>query len=103
MTQGLEELSVDDSLSPKVIIIGESIDNINHCYVSVNDVFYKFDSVMESIDMCFKVMHGLYMKYPTKSKQIWNFLQKKIYKISTLRDQDYISVHGLIADLENVK
>lgn len=103
MTQGLEELSVEDSLSPKVIIIGESIDHIKHCYVSVKDVFYKFDSVMQSVDMCFKIMHGLYMEYPKKSKQIWNFFQKYIYKISTLRDQDFISVHGLIADLENFK
>lgn len=95
-----ERKTSDESPQPIVIIIGETLDEIFESYVLIEDVLYKFKTIFEAVDMCFKIIHGLKLRYPDQSKHIWIFLQKVIFNIET-SEQEYISINAFISELQN--
>ena len=48
--------------------------------------FYRVDSVVEALDVCFKLFHSLHTSYPTESSHIWVVLQRAVYGIKTQWD-----------------
>lgn len=95
-----ERKTSDESPQPIVIIVGETLDEIFESYVLIEDVLYKFKTIFEAVDMCFKIIHGLKLRYPDQSKHIWIFLQKVIFNIET-SEQEYISINAFISELQN--
>lgn len=88
MTKGIDaRQQSDESPQPIVIIIGETLDEIT---VLIEDILYKFKTIFKAVDICFKIIHGLKMRYPDQSKHVWIFLQKVIFNIET-SEQEYIT------------
>lgn len=102
MQKGIEDRKQSDESRPQpiVITIGETLDEITVSYVLIEDILYKFKTIFEAVDICFKIIHGLKMRYPDQSKHVWIFLQKVIFNIET-KEQEYISINALISDLKN--
>jgi hypothetical protein len=79
-------------VQPFIIIVGPSLREIDSYYVVVDDVFYKLDNILKSIDICFKIFMVLDAEYPTESEQVWLFFQQCIYKQTTINDKVIKSV-----------
>lgn len=95
-----ERKNSEKSPQPIVIVIGETLDKITESYVLIEDILYKFKTIFEAVDMCFKIIHGLKLRYPDQSKHVWIFLQKVIFNIET-SEQEYISINAFISELRN--
>lgn len=102
MKSEIEELNKKEGVKPMIFIIGNSLDEISASFVAVNDVLYKFDSVIQAVDLCFKMMHSMGQQYPGKSKHIWIFLEKTCFQIESENIEEYIAVNSLISDLRNL-
>lgn len=101
MMKGMEvRKQIDEPPQPIVIIIGETLDEITESFVLIEEILYKFKTIFEAVDNCFKIIHGLKMRYPDQSKHVWIFLQKVVFKIET-SEQEYISINALISELQN--
>lgn len=81
------------------MVVGLDIKNITSSYVIIDQNLYKVPSVLKAIDICFKVFHVLHVQYPLECEQIWLFLQKAIYKISTTWDKKIPIVDTFLAEL----
>lgn len=84
---------------PIPIVLG-SIDQIDACYVNVNTVFYKVDSISKAVDLTFKVYHVLEAQYPPEAKLVWLFIQQGIFEIFTEHDDKFVCVSTMISDLK---
>lgn len=72
---------------PFVIIVGQDLENINASYVSVNDFLYLMTSPLEALDVCFKSVFALSVKYSIESRPLWMLLQTFVYDIYTSFDK----------------
>lgn len=75
-------------LQPFVVVVGQS-NNIEQCFVIVDDVQWLATSPFHALDICFKVFFALDGKYPAEARHIWLFIQRCLYKLET--PQDYIN------------
>ncbi|XP_034236143.1 uncharacterized protein LOC117642259 [Thrips palmi] len=81
---------------PIVIVVGPALTNITTAYMSVANLLFKLRSVVEALDVCFKVFHALHCSYPPQCSHIWMMLQKVIYNINTEWDQKQDVKHSWI-------
>lgn len=88
------------TFQPTIFIVGQSISNIKNYYVVVNNIFYVVNSIIEAVDVTFKIFHTLHCEYPTECCTVYSFLQKGLYKLSTKWDKEFTSVNALLADLD---
>ncbi|CAH0547975.1 unnamed protein product [Brassicogethes aeneus] len=88
---------------PIPVIIGESLSNIEGCYVCFNDIRYRVDTPLKAVDLCFKVYHTLNAEYPKECDSVWMFIQTYIYEIKTEYDRKYVATSSLMADIEKLK
>jgi len=87
------------TLQPLIIIVGPNCNSISQYFVLVDDTFYVLNSILSSVDCCFKIIHALNLQYPIESLPIWSFIQKGFYKIKTPWDTEYVCVNSLLSDL----
>lgn len=95
------------SVQPYIIIIGASIAEIHTIFIIVNDVkyspmsyvSYNSTSIMHAVDTCFKILFALNAEYPIESANVWHFIQKALYKLTTKYDKVYTAVNALMSDL----
>ena len=71
--------------SPLIIIVG-SLTSVKSVHVSIADLRYEGDGVVEAIGICFKAHHAIHLKYPAHSSHIWVVLQRGIYDFTTSWD-----------------
>lgn len=95
-----ERKKTENSPQPIIFIVGETLDEIIESYVAIEDVLYKFESVLEAFSVGFKIIHGLQIKYPDQCKYVWTILRKLIFKIEN-NEQEYVSINTLISNLKN--
>ncbi|KAE9543677.1 hypothetical protein AGLY_002073, partial [Aphis glycines] len=69
------------TLQPLIIIVGPNCNNISLYFVLVDDTYYVLNSILSSVNCCFKIIHALNIQYPVESLPIWSFIQKGFYKI----------------------
>lgn len=86
------------TLQPYVIAVG-SLEEVTHFFVVLNDIKYKFQSIVMAIDFCFKLFFVLNLKYSVFCDQIWTFIQKYFYQISTKFDVNSTAVIAALTDL----
>lgn len=99
--------SLGYTVQPYIIIIGTSIAEIHTRYIVINnvkysstsDIRYESTSIIHAVDSCFKILFALNAVYPAESSNIWYFIQKGLYKLSTRYDKVYTSVNSLLTDL----
>lgn len=87
------------TLQPLVIIIGSNINEITQFFVYVNGTYYVLNSILSSVDCCFKAIHALNLEYPLESIPVWSFVQKGFYKMNTAWDTEFVSVNSLLSDI----
>lgn len=99
--------SLGYTVQPYIIIIGTSIADIHTRYTVINNVKYSSTSsiryesasIIHAVDVCFKILFALNAEYPAESSNIWYFIQKGLYKLTTKYDKVYTSVNSLMTDL----
>ncbi|XP_034245520.1 uncharacterized protein LOC117647732 [Thrips palmi] len=69
--------------SPLLVVVGPTLLDIKSVYVSVADLDYKVDSVVEGLDIFFKSHHALHTSYHCASSHIWTTLQRAVYSFET--------------------
>ncbi|KAE8739898.1 hypothetical protein FOCC_FOCC014598 [Frankliniella occidentalis] len=95
ITRALEErrselIDENGGGQPLIVLVCSSPDNVRSAHVSVASLRYDLDSVLEALDVCFKLYQSLHCKYPPESKHIWTVLQRGIYKINLKGDTNIL-------------
>jgi len=97
-------LRLGQTIQPYMIFVGEhctSLDSVDvhSFYVEINHNFLKLETALKAVDVCFKSFFSLDMNYPLESDQIWQFIQKYFYSVSTKYDKSYQMVSSIINEL----
>lgn len=94
---------MDQTLQPYMIFVQDSeFENIvRDFYVIINNHFFKLESALKALDVCFKSFFSLNLNYPTESTQVWYFIQKYFFEIETNFDKNYQNINNIIHDLNN--
>lgn len=87
------------TLQPFILSVGEKIVSPEKVFISFNDILYPAPDIATAVDVTFKIFHAAHLEYPHDCHDIWLFIQKGYYKISTKYDSMNQSVKGLLADL----
>jgi hypothetical protein len=82
---------LNQTVQPQIVIIGNLL-QIQKVFVSVDNVFYRAESVLKAIDMVFKTYIALDMKYPFACQQVWVYIQQYLYDIHLSTDINLPSV-----------
>ncbi|CAI6372350.1 unnamed protein product [Macrosiphum euphorbiae] len=87
------------TLQPFVIIVGHSLKEISSYLVVVDNTFYRLNSIIASVDCCFKIFLTLNAEYPVESSGIWYFIQRGLYNLKTPWDKNYTAVNAFMSDV----
>ncbi|XP_050058606.1 uncharacterized protein LOC126550678 [Aphis gossypii] len=60
---------------------------------------YKVFSILNAIDVCFKLIHLFNLEYPTESSIVWLFIQKYLYNLNTKFDKPCHTLGQILSDL----
>ncbi|CAI6370794.1 unnamed protein product [Macrosiphum euphorbiae] len=85
------------TLQPYVIIVGST-----EIFTVVNNIYFKLETPLKGLDVCFKTFFSLNVHYPAESERVWFFIQKYFYDINLKSDKNILSVQTLINDLSNI-
>lgn len=84
---------------PFVVCVGTSILDVRRSCVVVNDTFYNLNGGIEGVDAAFKIFCVTGTSYPVVVRDVWLFVQRFFYGISTKFDRVTQSIRHLAADL----
>ncbi|XP_025201441.1 uncharacterized protein LOC112598971, partial [Melanaphis sacchari] len=82
------------TVQPYMVFVGPELGTqdrleVSSFYVVINQNFFKLESALKAVDICFKSFFMLHLNYPTESEQIWQFIQQFFFKINTKFDKNY--------------
>lgn len=85
------------SIQPKLLIVGE-IFKIKEIYVYLDDIKYPMLTILNAIDILFKILFIFNLKYPEECKVFYNFIESFLYDLPTLKKFAKVSVikHDLL-------
>ncbi|KAL6256733.1 hypothetical protein P5V15_011665 [Pogonomyrmex californicus] len=95
-------LKLNKRVQSFVAVVGVSIEKFDTCYVVIDNIKYRFDSIVKAFDICFKAIHSLNTEYPYEAKgawqseHIWYIIQLFICKFSTKYDKKISYVMPII-------
>ncbi|KAI0209959.1 hypothetical protein LSAT2_005320 [Lamellibrachia satsuma] len=55
-------------------------------FLLCEDVLYEVDFLVKAVDICFKVFFIFNAEYPAKAADVWTFVQKGLFNITTPYD-----------------
>lgn len=87
------------TFQPTIFIVGPTLYQIKNYYIVVNDTIYSVHTILEAVDVTFKLFYALNCEYPADCISVYYFLQRGFYQIVTKWDKEYVSVNALLADL----
>lgn len=96
------------TLQPYVIIVGHCVDAYQEdhtpieSYTVINNTYYKLETPLKALDVCFKSYYSLNLQYPIEVQHIWTFVQQYFYEIHDKNDKNFPSVKTLINDLNHL-
>jgi len=94
-------LRTGDKLQPYMIFV-EVDSQVTYFYVIINKYFYKVESALKAIDICFKSFFTFHLNYTPQCKQIWYFIQTYFFEIVTKFDKNCSqNVKNLIFEFNN--
>lgn len=85
-------------LQPFLVAVGTE-EKVSHFFVILNTAKYRFDSVVTAVDFCYKLHFVLNLKYSGFCLQLWMFMQKYFYKMSSKSDITCSTVTSALSDL----
>lgn len=68
----------------------------------VNNIYYKLETPLKAVDVCFKSFFALNLHYPMECEQIWLFIQNYFYDIKLESDKNFVFIKTLMNDLNNM-
>lgn len=83
-------------IQPRIIVVGDKIENLEHFYVFCDGIKYKCVTFMKCVDTIIKLCHVYKLEYSKKSKQVWIFLEQYFYNILT---ENFSNVSNLLSKL----
>lgn len=92
-------IGLGHTLQPFIIIVGPTLNNILNYFVVVDNTFYQLNSIIDSVDCCFKIIITFNAEYPVESEVIWHFIQKGLFKLETPFDKNFTAVNAFISDI----
>ncbi|CAL1682707.1 unnamed protein product [Lasius platythorax] len=72
---------------PIAVIVGPTFDEINQCFVCINQLRYEVETPLKAVDLVFKSCNALNIQYPPEVGQLFMFLQRAIYNFETVWDK----------------
>ncbi|KYQ52767.1 hypothetical protein ALC60_08106, partial [Trachymyrmex zeteki] len=63
------------TVQPYIIVIGPTLTELHAFYVCFDKALYQVSTVLEAVDICFKVFHVFDLHYPPESEHIWYTIQ----------------------------
>ncbi|XP_070855050.1 uncharacterized protein [Drosophila suzukii] len=91
------------SLQPFIIVEGLTPDEIRGFYISFNKVLLKCGSIIECLDVCFKIFQVLGLQYPQACYNVWLFFQTFFYEITTEHDKKSVSLISLVNTFNDIQ
>lgn len=89
------------TVQPFLLVEGLSDVDIKGFYVYFDKTLYKFDSYIESLDLCFKIFQVSNLKYPDACQLPWLFIQNFFFGINTSFDIKSANITCLLNFLSN--
>ncbi|XP_070852414.1 uncharacterized protein [Drosophila suzukii] len=90
-----------ETVQPFVFVEGQGATSLKSFFVYFDKTIYKFDSFIQSLDICFKIFNTLDLKYPPASELSWNFIQQYFYNIYTEYDKKSANLSSLLSFLKS--
>lgn len=90
--------NIELKTQPIPVIVGPQ-HKIAACYVVVNNYAYEVSSVLQAIDLTFKMFYCLDCKYPPNAYSLWMLLQKAFYDINIHGDKVSITLNAIIGEI----
>jgi len=90
--------SEKNPIKPFILIVGTPV-NPKEIVVFFDSIKYKMFSILNAIDVCFKLFHLFNLEYPTESCYVWLFKQKMFYNINTKFDTPCHTLGQILSDL----
>lgn len=78
------------TLRPFVALVGD-LEKTFSSQVRINETVYRFNSPLKAIDACLKCIVGLDCEYAIDSKNVWGFLEKRVYDIERSTISPFVS------------
>lgn len=97
-----EAIESQETLQPFMILLGP-LKNISAIYVIVDLIKYQVDSVLEALDLTFKIFFVSHCEFPSASCHIWLFLQKTCYDINVPGIKYGIQLHRMFNELAKMQ
>lgn len=89
--------SAGETFQPCVFATGEW-KAIKFAWIVVDETYYKFASLIEAIDVTFKIIYAL-QEFPLKAKSVWKVLSLAFYDIGD-RERIIADISQLLTDLD---
>lgn len=89
-------------VQPFIAVVGPSVEQFTNCYVVIDNIKYKFNSIVKAFDVCFKAIHALHSEYSYEARGAWLFVQQALYGIYTSFDQKNSSVAALVKSFRSL-
>lgn len=70
-------------------------------YCAVNNTIYAAESVVKSLDITFKIIFALDLKYQLECHHIWSCIQKILYAINNPEEKFSISTDTVICKIKD--
>lgn len=87
--------SAKTTIQPFLIVVGPE-NELKDFLIYFDNTLYKFNSFIESLDLCFKIFHVFSLKYPQGCELVWVFIQNYFYDITTQFDSKSSNIVSLI-------
>lgn len=87
------------TLQPLIIVVGESLKEVQSYIVVVNTTKYFFNHIVEAVDSYLKIIFTLNAKFSEESKSAWLVIQQGFYKIKTNFDKTPTTTSTLLTEL----
>lgn len=88
------------SIQPKLLIVGD-ITNIKTISIYFDDLTFPFLTIIDAIDLLFKIFYVFNLEYPEESEIFYNFIQNIFYEIPPKKK--IMKVSSVINEINNIK
>ncbi|KAF4531566.1 hypothetical protein B566_EDAN013570 [Ephemera danica] len=89
------------SLQPYIVLVGPNLCSITARFVIIENIFYKVETILKAVDVCFKSFFVFNATYQVECEHIWLFVQRKVFEITTKYDNNFTRLEELLLKLQD--
>ncbi|XP_029725553.1 uncharacterized protein LOC109426674 isoform X2 [Aedes albopictus] len=83
-------------INPVVVAIGPTIANIESCYIVIDQVFYRMETVPDAVETCVKMHTAMNLQYLDEVASPWMLVQRFVMKVELPKDNITTKVFGVL-------